>query len=161
MQGLCHVNRGKCFGSCPLFDADENPADAQALTDVTLGVLPRDVLQHLIYNDAELALCLMNIYNDRMGLLARLGESLGTWTVGMRINDTLIAYAQNAEDGKHIVNLTHEAIANLVGTAREVVTRHLQELEIGEIISTAPSMITIHNLNGLKEPCIGDALNVT
>src|SRR5690606_22067711 len=55
LQGLCLANRGKCFGSCPLFDEDTNPADAQALNQVTLVILPRDALQHLIYNDAAIA----------------------------------------------------------------------------------------------------------
>ncbi|MBL8155178.1 MAG: cyclic nucleotide-binding domain-containing protein, partial [Anaerolineae bacterium] len=34
IQGLCLMDRGKCFGSCPLFDMERNPATAQALDEV-------------------------------------------------------------------------------------------------------------------------------
>jgi len=153
LQGLCLANRGKCFGSCPLFDTDTNPANAQALDDVALAILPRDAVKNLIYSDVEIANCLLKVYTDRMGLLARLGECLGTWTVGMRINDCLIAHAKIVDDIS-IVELTHEEIAILVGTAREVVTRHLSELESTDLIKTDPGKITLLEPEIIKSPCI-------
>ena len=153
LQGLCLASRGKCFGSCPLFDEETNPADAQALTEVTLAVLPRDALQHLIYNDAAIAKVLLGVYNDRVGLLAKLGESLGTYPVNIRINDCLIAHAVVSE-AQSIVRLTHEEVATLVGTAREVVTRHLSELENQKLIETHPGKIVLLDIESLKAPCI-------
>lgn len=158
LQGLCLVNRGKCFGSCPLFDTETNPADAQALDEVTLAILPRDALQQLIYSDATIATCLLEVYNNRMSLLAQLGEALGTWPVGVRINDCLIAHAQY-QDPYHVVELTHEALAILVGTARETVTRHLGELETVEVVRTAPGTITLLNMDALKTSCIANSSN--
>lgn len=153
LQGLCLVNRGKCFGSCPLFDTETNPANAQALNHVTLAILPREALQQLIYSDVAIATCLLKVYSERMGLLAHLGERLGTWTVGMRINDCLIAYAKPIDD-TFIVELTHEEIATLVGTAREVVTRHLSELETLDLLTTSPARIILHDPDIIKSPCI-------
>lgn len=153
LQGLCLANRGKCFGGCPLFDTDTNPANAQALDDVTLAILPRDALQDLIYSDADIATSLLKVYTSRIGLLAQLGEHLGTWTVGMRINDCLIAHAKT-ENNSYIVELTHEELASLVGTAREVVTRHLSELEDLELLSTSPRKITLYEPDVIKNPCI-------
>lgn len=156
MQGLCLVDSGKCFGSCPLFDGeDSNPADAQALTDVTLAVIPRQRIQELIYSDVSIATTLLQIYHDRMDLLARLGECLGTWTVGMRINDCLIAHAEMSNNTLQ-VKLTHEDIATLVGTAREVVSRHLSELESINIIKCNPSVIHLLELEALKSPCTAE-----
>ena len=153
LQGLCIINRGKCFGSCPLFDTETNPADAQALDEVILAILPRDALQQVIYQDSAIAACLLEIYNNRMTLLAQLGEALGTWPVGVRINDCLITHAQ--EKGPYpVVELTHEELAILVGTARETVTRHLGELESVEIIRIAPGSITLLDLDALKTSCI-------
>lgn len=156
MQGLCLVDSGKCFGSCPLFDGgDSNPADAQALTDVTLAIIPRQRIQELIYSDVSIATTLLQVYHDRMDLLARLGECLGTWTVGMRINDCLIAHAEML-DNLLQVRLTHEDIATLVGTAREVVSRHLAELESINIIECNPSNIHLLELEALKSPCTAE-----
>lgn len=153
LQGLCLANRGKCFGSCPLFDTDTNPANARALDNVTLAILPRETVQDLIYSDVEIANCLLKVYTDRMGLMARLGECLGTWTVGMRINDCLIAHAKSVDDTL-VVELTHEEIATFVGTAREVVTRHLSELESTDLITTNPGKITVLEPEILTSPCI-------
>jgi|GEM_PF-2001344 len=156
MQGLCLVDSGKCFGSCPLFDSgDSNPADAQALTDVVLAVIPRQRIQELIYSDVSIATTLLEIYHDRMDLLAKLGECLGTWTVGMRINDCLIAHAETSADVQQ-VKLTHEDIATLVGTAREVVSRHLAELESINIIKCHPNVISLLEINALKTPCTAE-----
>ena len=153
LQGLCVANRGQCFGSCPLFDEGTNPADAQALTEVTLAIIARDVLQQLVYNDAAIAQVLLAVYNDRVGLLARLGETLAIWPIGVRINDCLIAHAVAAETHP-IVRLTHEEVATLVGTAREVVTRHLSELEHQSLIETHPNRIVLLDVESLKAPCI-------
>jgi CRP-like cAMP-binding protein len=153
-QGLCLVDSGKCFGSCPLFDGDStNPADAQALTDVTLAIIPRERFQDLITTDVAIALVLLKICHDRMGLLAKLGEYLGTWSVGMRINDCLIAHAESVSD-RILVNLTHDNIATLAGTVREVVSRHLAELENLDIIACRPGMIDLRDIEGLKNSCI-------
>ena len=158
LQGLCLANRGKCFGSCPLFDGETNPADAQALNDVTLVVIPRNALQHLIYHDAAIAKILLKVYNDRMGLLAKLGESLATWPVNIRINDCLIAHATETSV-RPVVKLTHEEVATLVGTAREVVTRHLSDLESQKLIATQPGEITLLDIESLKAPCIAQRGN--
>jgi CRP/FNR family transcriptional regulator len=88
-----------------------------------------------------------------MGLLAKLGESLATWPVNIRINDCLIAHAVKTE-AQPIVSLTHEEVATLVGTAREVVTRHLSELESQNLIETQPGKITLLDVESLNAPCL-------
>ena len=155
LQGLCVVNTGKCFGGCPLFDTETNPADAQALSEVTLAVLPRHSLRQIIQHDAQITLTLMQLYNQRTQLLARLGESLGAWPVSLRVNDCLIAHA-GQEDSDLVVRLTHEEISTLVGTAREVVSRHLSLLESQAIIQTSPGKITIQDVVALETPCLGN-----
>ncbi len=155
LQGLCVVNTGKCFGGCPLFDTDTNPADAQALSDVILAILPRQNLRQIIKYDPQITLKLMQLYNQRTQLLARLGESLGAWPVSLRVNDCLIAHA-GQEGSSLVVRLTHEEISTLVGTAREVVSRHLSQLESQQVIQTSPGKITIQDVVALETPCLGN-----
>ena len=151
-QALCAVDRGKCFGTCPLFDGT-NPADAQALTAVELLVLPRSSLQSLVYQNPALTRCLLGLYTERLKLLAKLGECLGTWTVAQRINDCLLAYATNT-DNDVIVQLSHEEIATFVGTAREVVSRHLSELESKQFIESHQRCIRLLNIQALNTGCL-------
>ncbi|GIL09313.1 MAG: cAMP-binding protein [Chloroflexota bacterium] len=155
VQGLCLMNRGKCFGGCPLFDMDQNPATAQALDDVTLFVLPADSLQQLKARDPRLVKALLYIYSKRLEHLARVSEVLGSWTVPDRINDSLLMYAdRNAR--QPTVDLTHEKLAALSGTVREVVTRHLNLLEKEGVLSYEGGRITLLNMDALLPPCACD-----
>jgi CRP-like cAMP-binding protein len=54
IQGLCLMQPGKCFGSCPMFGIDTNPASAEAVDDVTLLILPRDALQNLTQHNPDI-----------------------------------------------------------------------------------------------------------
>ncbi len=155
IQGLCLMNRGKCFGSCPLFDMEKNPATAQALDHVTLFILPEKALQQLKERDPLMVKTLLHIYSQRLDHLARVSEVLGSWGVSDRINDCLITYASRNAD-QLIVELTHEKLADLSGTVREVVTRHIGLLEKEGIIRNEPSRIILLNPNALLPPCAGD-----
>jgi CRP-like cAMP-binding protein len=152
VQGLCLMNRGKCFGSCPLFDMAENPATAQALDDVTLFLLPEDALQQLKVRDPHLVKALLHIYSQRLEHLAHVSEVLGVWTVADRINDCLLTYANQARD-QAVVELTHEKLAALSGTVREVATRHLALLEKEGIVRNETGLIIILNPDALLPPC--------
>jgi CRP/FNR family transcriptional regulator len=152
VQALCLVNRGKCFGSCPLFQMDVNPATAQAIDTVTLYILPQEQLEHLLGHNPPLASALLQIYSQRLAHLARLAEGLGNWTAADRINDCLLTYADRGE-AQPVVALTHEKLAELAGTVREVVTRHLTQLEKSGVIQLEPGRITLLDTGALNLPC--------
>lgn len=150
IQGLCITSPGKCFGGCPLFDGDINPASAQALDSVTLLILDDKSRAELEQRDPDFLWTLLQIFSQRLDLLSKLSEGLGAWKVSTRINDCLVTHS-NAE---MIVELTHEKLAEMVGTAREVVTRHLQDLEKNNIIQTEAGRITILAIEELKTGCL-------
>jgi CRP-like cAMP-binding protein len=160
VQGLCLMNRGKCFGTCPLFDMAENPATAQALDDVTLFIIPEAALQQLRDRNPHLVKALTHIYSQRLEHLAYISEVLGTWTVPDRINDCLRTYAQQTE-ADLVVQLTHEKLAALSGTVREVVTRHLARLEKDDIVRVETGRIVILNADALMPPCACDQATTT
>jgi CRP/FNR family transcriptional regulator len=149
---LCIMRTGTCFGSCPLFSQETNPATAEALTQVTLVILPQRELDYYRKRDPLIAQALLRIYSQRFAHLARLSEGLATWTVGERINDTLLTYADTVADTSQVL-LTHEKLADLAGTARELVTRHLTQLEHDGVVRVEPGKITILNPAHLRTPC--------
>jgi CRP/FNR family transcriptional regulator len=158
IQGLCLMNRGKCFGSCPLFDMEKNPATAEALNDVTLFLLPKNALSRLKERDPGLVKVLLRIYSQRLEHLAHVSEVLGVWTVADRINDCLLTYA-NSREHPPIVELTHERLAALSGTVREVVTRHLADMEKAGIVRNEMRRIIILNPDALLSPCAYESQN--
>lgn len=158
IQGLCLMNRGKCFGSCPLFDMAKNPATAQALDHTTLFIMPKGALYQLKERDPHLVKALLYIYSQRLEHLAHVSEVLGVWTVSERINDCLLTYANQAEQHP-TVELTHERLAVLSGTVREVVTRHLIDLEKEGVVRNETRCIVILNPGALLPPCAYDSQN--
>lgn len=149
IQGLCTASSGKCFGGCPLFDGDVNPANAQAIDNVTLAILNNDDREQLSEHDPEILWVLLQIFSERLSHLARLGEGLGAWKVNTRINDCLITHSTNDE-----IHLTHEKIAEIVGTAREVVSRHLSSLEKEGVIAVEPGHIRLLEPEALRCGCL-------
>ena len=153
VQALCVMNPGKCFGGCPLFSMEQNPANAQALDDVVLLVLSHAETEYLQEQNPALMHMLLQIYSERLGLLAHLSERLGTWSVNARINDMLLTYAEQ-DNQKLIVRFTHEKLAHLAGTVREVVTRHLAQLESQRVIRQDQGTIEILDRDELQSACI-------
>jgi CRP-like cAMP-binding protein len=149
VQALCTASSGKCFGGCPLFDGDVNPANAQAINDVTLAILNDEDREQLSERDPELLWVLLQIFSDRLSHLARLGEGLGAWKVNTRINDCLVTHSTDDE-----IHLTHERIAEIVGTAREVVSRHLSTLEKDGLIALEPGHIRLLEPDSLRCGCL-------
>ncbi len=131
---------------------EKNPATAEALDQVTLFVLPESTLQQLKERDPYLIKTLLYIYSQRLEHLAHVSEVLGIWTVPDRINDSLLTYASQTGT-QPTVELTHERLAALSGTVREVVTRHLLELEKEGVVRNELGRIIIVNPDALCPPC--------
>jgi CRP/FNR family transcriptional regulator len=156
VQALCTVNRGKCFGTCPLFNKETNPATAQAVNDVTLMILPEHAARELLHQDYTLVQALLQIYSERLAQLAHLSEALGAWNVATRLNNCLLTHADLSEQ-QPIVRLTHEKLAELTGTVREVVSRHLSRLAANGIVAVDSGCITLIDPVALRLPCFSVA----
>lgn len=55
------------------------------------------------------------------------------------------------DDGRALVRLTHQDLANLAGTSRETVTRALKVLESEGVVETRPKEIFLTDPQGLEE----------
>ncbi|MBL8156672.1 MAG: winged helix-turn-helix domain-containing protein, partial [Anaerolineae bacterium] len=95
---------------------------------------------------------LLHIYSQRLEHLARVSEVLGSWTAADRINDCLLTYV-NRDGAQPVVELTHEKLAALSGTVREVVTRHLSVLEREGVIHHETGRIILLNPDALLPRC--------
>ncbi len=150
-QALCIAHPGKCFGTCPLYSSENNPASAQALDVVTLLILPEDETTRLMQANPCLVKTLLHLYSERLGQLARLSECLAMWTVAHRLNDCLLNYA--VPDSPHpVVNLTHEKLAELAGTVREVASRHLEKLAEHGVVELHSGYLYLIQPNELQLP---------
>jgi CRP/FNR family transcriptional regulator len=148
-QVLCVMQPRTCFGACPLFDGDANPATAQAIDEVTLCFLGKDETLALAERRPEAAQVLLKVFAGRLRHLAGIVEGLSFKCVTSRLAETLLTYADEdgtvTEDGIEVnLGMSHGELAALLGSVREVVTRALLRLErIGAIEATGRRVVIL------------------
>ena len=76
-------------------------------------------------------------------------------TVSRRVAKFLLASATDGRDTNGVVRaklgLTHEDIAQLMGTSRETITRTLSDFKKKEIVELKGSTLIIHNKSALEQ----------
>jgi CRP/FNR family cyclic AMP-dependent transcriptional regulator len=148
-QILNVIPRGGHFNTIPMFDNGPCPANAEALTSVSLLMLPRRALLRVVEEHPPLALALLHEFTGRVRHLVNLVDDLALHTVQGRVAGLLIAQAEAAESGIAIEPLTQADMAARLGTVREMVGRTLKTFEALGLISIERGAITIRDHAGL------------
>lgn len=80
------------------------------------------------------------------------GKKGALYSTIIRLSNT---YGEKLENGDILINypLTNTTLANLCATSREVINRTLHELKNLDVISFDKGLITVHQLNYLKDQC--------
>ncbi len=148
-QILNIVRPGESFNDVPIFDGGLNPASAQAMGPVTLYGLRANDLKTVIQNHLQVALNIIKVLANRVRQLVSLVEDLSFRCVISRVAKILL---ENAGDGTDLKpRLTHQEMAAMAGTAREVVGRSLKTLEDEGAIRFDRHRIVITNKKALAE----------
>ena len=117
------------------------PANAISLTDVEMLIISPNKLQKYIHEHKEMRdLIFFQISNRFAGVMELISE-VTFKRMDERLTDYLI---EKCEDGK--LSTTHQTIANELGTAREVVSRLLKDLERRGLILLSRNCIQLTNL---------------
>jgi CRP-like cAMP-binding protein len=149
-QVLYVLGPGSHFNTVPIFDEGACPANAQALTDVLLLVLPRDAMRRVVEQHPPLALALLKEFTGRVRHLVNLVDELALHTVQGRLAGLLLAQAEAAERGETPAALTQAEMAAHLGTVREMVGRTLKTFEALGLVRVERGQITIRNRAGLE-----------
>jgi CRP/FNR family transcriptional regulator, cyclic AMP receptor protein len=143
------IPAGGHFNTVPIFDGGPCPANAEALTDVQLLVLPRDQLRRVVEQHPALALALLGEFTGRLRHLVNLVDDLALHTVQGRVAGLLLDQAAAAEAGADVVPLTQADMAARLGTVREMVGRTLKTFEALGLIRVERGAITLLDREGL------------
>lgn len=127
-----------------LLGYEDYTAEGVAETDVIAATLPREAFDELVAASREFRQFVFAAFSRRITELFGVIEDIAFNRMDVRLAARLAALA---EDG--VVRATHQALANDLGTAREVVSRLLQdfvrrgwiEQARGEIRLTAPAAL--------------------
>jgi len=102
------------------------PAVALAVADGEIILLEDSTFRKLVADYEEMRGFVFRLFSSRLSIMTELIEEVAFGRMNERLSDYLI---ERSEDGK--LAITHQQIANDLGTSREVVSRLLKEFEKG------------------------------
>lgn len=128
-----------------LLGKDDYPAEAIAETDLSAVAIASGVFDGLIARSPEFRRFVFAAFGARVTGLLRLLDEIAFQRLDVRLADRLLALAGRGD----VVTATHQDLAAELGTAREVVSRLLQEFHRRGWIVPGRGSLTIRNRSGL------------
>jgi CRP/FNR family transcriptional regulator, cyclic AMP receptor protein len=132
-------------------DGMSSSSSAEALVDSTVSVVAADDLADLIQRAPDLATAVVHGMSRRLSELQTLTEHLLARDTSVRLASTLLSlsrgFGRPTADGLTAITLpmTHQNLANMIGSNRVTVTRKLLELqESGAVRSLGRNSMAVH-----------------
>lgn len=140
---LNYMHEGEYFGELALIDGKPRSASVMTITDCEIILVSRSSVQDLMLKHPEFALLLLTELTRRVRALTDSVKDMALLDVYGRVSAAL---EKLCDDKKRIHNpkVTHQDIANMVGSSREMVSRIMKQLLIGEYIEQCPGYIQIN-----------------
>jgi CRP-like cAMP-binding protein len=151
---LTVMRDGDVFGEIALLDGKERTADATALTDCELLIVPRRSLFSLLERRPDLCIGLLIVLCERLRRTNEQVEDLAFLDLEARIAKVLIRLAEEDGNGQSRerpvgVKISQRALGELVGGSRESVNKHLQDWKRSGIIEIGKGAIVIRDMDSL------------
>jgi CRP-like cAMP-binding protein len=124
---------GDSFNEVPVFDDGLNPVTVEAIEESCVIVVPKREVQALVERSPEFAGLIIKIMAQRLRHMLAMIEDVSMRDVTGRVAKILLQVQQPSVGvGAGVTNgrkLTQREIAEMAGTAREVVARALKKME--------------------------------
>lgn len=141
-QILKLIYPGESFNDITVFLGSMNPASADAVADAKLAVISKENMISLIYGHPELSINIIRSMTMKLKYLTDTIEDLSLKRTQERIAKILISFGNE--------RLSRKTIADLAGTAREVVSRTLRDLSLKNLIKMNGKEIIILDRDKLE-----------
>jgi len=150
------LQQGEMFPHTGFFNPDPYPATAETIVDTTLLVIPVKAFEHLVQETPAMAMKIMRVMSEKIKELQEKIQELAGQDVQDRTISFFIKLAEQygKEQGDMIVihlPMTHQDIANVIGTSRESVNRMLNQLRKEGIMETDRQGFVVHDLQALHQ----------
>ncbi|MEW9123356.1 MAG: Crp/Fnr family transcriptional regulator [Thermotaleaceae bacterium] len=146
---------GDVFAEVTLFNDVMYPATAEVMEDAVVGIIMNTDLEALVRHNADLALQIIKILNKRLYMSQMKLKQMALSDTYVRTAEVLIKLAKDhgvEKDGiiELRLNLSRQELANMIGTARETVSRALSQFKKEGSIEISGKKIIIQNMEKLK-----------
>lgn len=138
------------FGEMALLGAKMHNTFAEAVEDCLICVMSRTDLERLILNKPQVAVRILEVTGKRLREAEERLENMAFKGIPARLANLLLRLADEQGSGE-IVGLTHQDLAESVGTYRETATQVLNDLKADGLIEIGRKHITILDRDRLSE----------
>ncbi|WP_054028399.1 Crp/Fnr family transcriptional regulator [Bacillus sp. FJAT-28004] len=154
-QIVSFLKTGDMFPHTGLFHTNHYPATAETIVPTALFAMPIKPFELLLRSNPGIAVKLMWVMSQKILELQEKLQELTGQDVQNRGQLFLLKLAENngtVKNGKHHIEIpmTHQDIANAIGTTRETVNRLLNQLRKEGIVETDRSGFVIHDMEALR-----------
>ena len=128
------------------------PASGTAESDLELAVVPPEDFRALVADDPAFREYVFSLFGERMASLLGLVEAITYQKLDRRLAALLVARGQDDP----VIRATHQAIADELGSVREIVTRLLRNFEDRGWVELGRERIRVADAGALREVAQGD-----
>ncbi|KAB3537731.1 Crp/Fnr family transcriptional regulator [Alkaliphilus pronyensis] len=150
------LGEGDIFAEVTLFNDMKYPASAEALEDSCIGMIKNRALEELVIANSNIGLSIIKVLSKKLFNSQQKVKVLALGDTYMRTAQIIIQLSN--EHGVYTNNgiqlrltISRQELANMIGTARETVSRALGQFKKEGSIDISGKKIIIKDINKLKE----------
>jgi CRP/FNR family transcriptional regulator len=138
-----------------MFDSSLRSASIKTLSDVDVGVISQDAFLAMLEQHPRFARQFVVVLAERLRVANRLVATTTSQDARARVASLLLYLAERfgepGENGTRItLRLTHQEMANMIGTTRETVNRALNRFWDEHLVDRRSPQLVLTDVNGLR-----------
>ena len=147
---LYHIGEDEScvLSASTILGGKEFPATAKTVSESHIVILSETFVRDWVVQSTPWQQFIFSLVSQRLSDVITVVEEVAFQRMDRRI--AIFLCKKQLRDG-NILSITHQHIADEVGTAREVVTRVLRDLELRKIVELSRGQINIINLQHLDK----------
>ncbi|ABR47388.1 putative transcriptional regulator, Crp/Fnr family [Alkaliphilus metalliredigens QYMF] len=149
------LSQGDVFAEVTLFNDIPYPASTEVLEDASIGMIRNQDLEELIRGDADIALQIIKVFSKKLFASQQKVKELALGDTYMRTALTILKLGEEhgVESAAGIeieLNISRQELANMIGTARETVSRALSQFKKEGALEVQGKKIIIQDIKKLR-----------
>lgn len=150
------LKKGDVFDILCLLDGNEHKVFYETLDKVVLLTIPMEKMRNYIIQHPELNKQILPYLSHQIKILEEYASNVTLIDISTRLARLILKNINTESRKLELINdLSNEELANLIGSTRAVVNRHLQQFKNDGIISLGRQKVEIRNINLLLEKANG------